>query len=120
MSVESLLRVRVCGGGQRTGYGVCCRCATSIVLPGPLCCVRACVWGVQDVPILSPVLQKGAYWRRTCPVLFDVPTDEDSDTRNLSCARLSHNPVGGQRTGYSVCCRCATSIVLPVPLCCVC
>ena len=34
----------------------------------------------------SPVLQKGAYWRRTCSVLFDDPTDEDFDTRNLSCA----------------------------------
>ena len=50
---------------------------------------------VQDVPVLSPVLQKGAYWRQTCPVLFDVPleTDEDSDTWNLSCARLSRNRV---------------------------
>ena len=48
---------------------------------------------VQDVPVLSPVLQKGAYGRRTCTVLFDVPTDEDSDTRNLSCARLSRNCV---------------------------
>ena len=40
-----------------------------------------------------PVLQKGAYWRRTCSVLFDDPTDEDVDTRNLSCARLSCNCV---------------------------
>ena len=42
-----------------------------------------------------PVLQKGAYWRRTCSVLFDDPTDEEFDTRNLSCARLSCNCVGG-------------------------
>ena len=41
----------------------------------------------------TPVLQKGAYWRRTCFVLFDDPTDEDSDTWNLSCARLSCNRV---------------------------
>ena len=40
-----------------------------------------------------PVLQKGAYWRPTCSVLFDDPTDEDFDTRNLSCARSSCNCV---------------------------
>ena len=47
------------------------------------------------VPISAhvPVLQKGAYWRRTCSVLFHVPTDEVSGTRNLSCARLSCNRV---------------------------
>ena len=39
----------------------------------------------------SPVLQEGAYWRQTCSVLFDDPTDEDFDTRNLSCAHLSCN-----------------------------
>ena len=47
----------------------------------------------QDVPVLSPVLQKGAYWRLTCFVLFDDPTDEDSGIRILSCARLSRNRV---------------------------
>ena len=40
-----------------------------------------------------PVLQKGAYWRRTWSVLFDDPNDEDSDTRNPRCARLSCNRV---------------------------
>ena len=40
-----------------------------------------------------PVLQKGADWRRTCSVLFADSTDEDFDTRNLSCARLSCNRV---------------------------
>ena len=54
---------------------------------------------VQDVPVLSPVPQKGAYWRWTCPVLFDDPTDEDSDTQNLSCARLSRNRVCVWRRG---------------------
>ena len=50
-----------------------------------------------------PVLQKGAYRRRTCPVLFDVPMDEDSDTRNPRCARLSCNRVcvGGGCYGES-------------------
>ena len=43
----------------------------------------------QDVPALSSVLQKGAYWCRTCFVLFDDPTDEDSGTWNLSCARFA-------------------------------
>ena len=52
-------------------------------------------WG-QDVPALSPVLQvlqKGAYWRWTCCVLFDDPTDEDSGIGILSCARLPCNRV---------------------------
>ena len=48
---------------------------------------------VQDVPVLSLVRQKGAYWRRTCSFFFDVPTDEDFDTHNLSCAHLSRNRV---------------------------
>ena len=43
----------------------------------------------QDVPVLLSVPQKGAYWRRTCFVLLDDPTDEDSRTRNLSCARFA-------------------------------
>ena len=59
-------------------------------------CVSVCVcafsWD-QDVPALSPVLQKGAYWRWTCFVLFDDSTDEDSGIWILSCARLPRNCV---------------------------
>ena len=51
--------------------------------------VCVCVWCV----CVCVCVQKGAYWRRTCSVLFDNPTDEDTDTRNLSCARLSCNRV---------------------------
>ena len=43
----------------------------------------------RDVPTLLSVLQKGAYWRQTCFVLFGDQTDEDSGTRNLSCARFA-------------------------------
>jgi hypothetical protein len=63
-------------------------------------CVCVCVFlCVSASPTMRthlcplPVLQKGASWHRTCSVLFDDPTDEDSDTRNLSCARLSCNRV---------------------------
>ena len=36
-----------------------------------------------------PDLRVYVSWRRTCFVMFDDPTDEDSSTRNLSCARFA-------------------------------
>ena len=48
---------------------------------------------MRALPCLSPLLQKSAYWRRTCSVLFDVPTDEDSDTQKPRCACLCCNRV---------------------------
>ena len=56
-------------------------------------------WGGSRSPPNPPCLgpcsaRKGAYWRCTCPVLLDDPTDGDSDIRNPSCcARLLCNRV---------------------------
>ena len=65
-------------GTRRVGWrGDSLGCKPSLFAAG-LCCSDAgrgsliMLTLVQDVPVLSPVLQKGAYWRQTCPVLFDV------------------------------------------------
>jgi hypothetical protein len=63
-------------------------------------CVCVCVSAQQDRSITHYSVKRCGHTSitqsvhvSTCSVLFGNPTDEDFDTRNLSCARLSCNRV---------------------------